>query len=450
MLSFTSLLLLFAAYASLLGVAYGDPSRLGKRIVATAADIGNFRGGILVKNGVQTSCECAVMDNKAAFVAANCLDYKNGTTVDTSVTYEVYLDTGRGAAPEKYTVPADAIHLHPAYDPTTFANNVAVVEFDLAERNEWVSYIGMNRNEWTDVIYVRRLMSDTSAMRWKVPIIESHTQVDDACKAASSIYAANTVDFMCTNSSTPSMFDKDCSVPYSSIYCAVNHDKAISALYSHSVVYGDSLCGNSRQLHYYTLLSNYVSFANTVLGRDMNEFDIDKVNYKPNQDDKYKMNPPAPQSNAAGTKVFGGDIYAREGVIQTPAPFGSHSSATAESSTASGTTHAASTAASTPDASSQLATGSDAGLTKSQIIAIAVAVPVVTCLLILGAFMYYLWYKKRKCEEGWSPRAEQQNINAQNLINEIGGASASYADLPLYSATRDGSVMTTNSPTKTG
>ncbi|KAI8319786.1 hypothetical protein GQ54DRAFT_313267 [Martensiomyces pterosporus] len=240
---------------------------------------------------------------------------------------------------------------------------------------------------------------------------------------------------------------------------------AISALYSHSVVYGDSLCGNSRQFHYYTLLSNYLSFANTVLGRYMNAFYRESVKYKPNFDDKYKMNPPAPQSNAAGTKVFGGDIYAREGVIQTPASFGSYSSTatgdvsatstsststTAASSTASGTTHAVSTAASTPDASSQPATRSDAGLTKSQIIVIAVVVPVVTCLLILGAFMYYRWHKKRKYEEGWNPRAERQNINAQNLINEIGGASASYADLPSYSEARDGSVMTTNSATKAG
>ncbi|KAI8321491.1 hypothetical protein GQ54DRAFT_304749 [Martensiomyces pterosporus] len=176
----------------------------------------------------------------------------------------------------------------------------------------------------------------------------------------------------------------------------------------------------------------------------MGEFYTDKVRYKPNQDAKYKMNPPAPQSSTAGTKVFGGDIYPREGVIQTPAPFGSYSSTatgdvsatstsststTTTSSTASGTTHAASTAASTPDASSQPATRSDAGLTKSQIIAIAVVVPVVTCLLILGAFMYYRWHKKRKYEEGWSPRAKRQNLNAHNLINEIGGASASYANL---------------------
>ncbi|KAJ1794249.1 hypothetical protein LPJ59_004578, partial [Coemansia sp. RSA 2399] len=48
-----------------------------------------FRMGVLYKNGEQTSCMVAVIDMKAGFVAANCIDLYYGKP-DTSTSYQVY------------------------------------------------------------------------------------------------------------------------------------------------------------------------------------------------------------------------------------------------------------------------------------------------------------------------------------------------------------------------
>ncbi|KAJ2810681.1 hypothetical protein H4S07_002532, partial [Coemansia furcata] len=91
----------------------------------SASDMSTFRGAVLVKNGQPTSCEFALIDNQSAFLAANCLDYSNGL-VNQNTKYEIYFDNAKGQGPGRATLIPDKIIVHPLYNPTSFANNIAV------------------------------------------------------------------------------------------------------------------------------------------------------------------------------------------------------------------------------------------------------------------------------------------------------------------------------------
>ncbi|KAJ2522751.1 hypothetical protein H4217_000538 [Coemansia sp. RSA 1939] len=86
------------------------------------------KGGVLVKNGKQTSCELGIIDSRAAFVAAPCLDYSSGNSVNQSTKYEVYLDAGIDNIAAKYTV--TSITVHPGYNAETNANPIAILQFN--------------------------------------------------------------------------------------------------------------------------------------------------------------------------------------------------------------------------------------------------------------------------------------------------------------------------------
>ncbi|KAJ2854944.1 hypothetical protein GGI22_004312, partial [Coemansia erecta] len=93
----------------------------------TTSDIATTKGGVLVKNGEQTSCELGVIDSTAAFVAAPCLDF-SGSDVNKNIKYEVYLDAGIDNTPVTYTV--SSIAIHPDYNATMNLNPVAVLQFN--------------------------------------------------------------------------------------------------------------------------------------------------------------------------------------------------------------------------------------------------------------------------------------------------------------------------------
>ncbi|KAJ2505852.1 hypothetical protein H4217_009147, partial [Coemansia sp. RSA 1939] len=120
----------------------------------TNTDISSTKGGILVKNGKQTSCELGVIDSKAAFVAAPCLDFSEGV-LEKNTTYEVYLDAGINNTPAKYTV--DSITVHPKYDNYSLLNPVAILQFNKESTESWSNPIAIDRNNsWGDVLFIRR------------------------------------------------------------------------------------------------------------------------------------------------------------------------------------------------------------------------------------------------------------------------------------------------------
>ncbi|KAJ2771198.1 hypothetical protein IWQ56_001879 [Coemansia nantahalensis] len=312
----TLLLLLLLLFHS--AAALGLPPRMVRRSVS-AADLAGFRGAILVKNGQTTSCEIALIDNKAAIVAAGCLDYSDGS-VSSATTYEVYFDGAKSGTPGKVTVAASDIVVHPRFSLDTMANNIAVLQFSYTAQGSWVNYIAAYRDEWTDTVYVRRTLASPGSMQWLAPAVQSGAQDEAGCTDASMVYERNQRAFFCSRGATPSPFQTTCSLPYGSVYGVASSSMAIAALYSHTVSYGGNACGGGTEYHFYTVLTNYLKFVRSVLGRAPKEFveDTDGLSGVRRIIGYFMGSSTAP--NADGTTMFGGNLIGPQPGTPQPQP----------------------------------------------------------------------------------------------------------------------------------
>ncbi|KAJ2761454.1 hypothetical protein H4S06_001198, partial [Coemansia sp. BCRC 34490] len=221
----------------------------------------------LTKNNVETSCMVAVMSMKAVFVAANCIDMKNGYAVDQSVNYKLrYTSTDTDAAPI-YNVDATKITIHPNYNQTTLENNIAIIEFNENTVDDYVSFVSTNDFSAKTEAYVRRNYVESKA-EWDTPSVLNQDTENDDCKNSSPLYKTNSEWMSCTSSVTTSYITNDCSIPYGLMYKEKDTDIIVmTSLYSHSVVYGNDMCSKpSKIINYYTLLWPYLGFAANTLG----------------------------------------------------------------------------------------------------------------------------------------------------------------------------------------
>ncbi|KAJ2519587.1 hypothetical protein GGI11_002533, partial [Coemansia sp. RSA 2049] len=217
----------------------------GLGVRGTNADISSIKGGILVKNGMQTSCELGVIDSSAAFVAAPCLDFSKGV-VDSGTAYEVYLDAGINNKTAKYTV--NSITVHPEYNATNLINPVAILQFNRASTETWSNPIAIDRNNgWGDIAL---------------------TYIDGK--------------------------------PY------------VAGIYSFTRLYGLSYKCTlfDGQKSYYTLLANYVAFADKVLGRKIGYYPNNNSNVVPQTDPNFSMAKPA--DNSMSIVYLMGDFYSAQ------------------------------------------------------------------------------------------------------------------------------------------
>ncbi|KAJ2359031.1 hypothetical protein IWW50_000127 [Coemansia erecta] len=269
-----------------------------------SSSVMGMKGTVLVKNGQTTTCELALVSDKLAFVAANCLDYQpNSNILDTSSTYQVMVsDGGTGNVGTFNVVSTQA---HPKYNPNSFANNVALVKFNGGNGVEWKNYIAANPNDWKSEFYVKRTMSGSS---WAMPQVQESTGgAPQQCAGASPIYAANTKDFLCTDKfTTASKNGQTCAAPFGTVYGVDDPDLAVAAIYSHSVVIGDSLCSSSTVYSYYTILSNYLEWGGAVSGTTIYLYTAD-MSYKNNDNPNYTMNDPSGDASLSGL-LIGGDL----------------------------------------------------------------------------------------------------------------------------------------------
>ncbi|KAJ1961164.1 hypothetical protein GGI12_003405 [Dipsacomyces acuminosporus] len=429
---------------------HASSEELDKRTVDTSSVSGQ-RGALLVIDGKQTSCEIALIDNRAGYVATSCLKLK-GNQIDYSVKYEVFIDNGPKAAPSKYKI--DQIDTSSAYNETTYVYNIAVIQFNKAEKVFWKSPIAKFSTKWNDLYYVRRTLDNVQDIKWNTPVVKAQLKDSDGCSEASGLYKKNPNAFLCIDSGTQSIFNKTCQVPYGSIYAVKQpSDIAIAALYSHSSVYGTDMCGNSRQFHYYTILGDFNSQASGYLGYSISE--LSPPNDASASQSSFHMNDTAAPSNP-DISTFSGDLYPRQGAIPpSAAGTGANTAQTSTSGTsnpaASGSASAPSSAATSSPQSSGSGSGSDSdsgGITRTAIIAIAVAVPVVTILGIVGLFFLYRWWKKRHNEHTWDASQERSNYNAIQIMNEIGGAANRDSELPSYEGALFGDRRTRTSDSK--
>ncbi|KAJ1831065.1 hypothetical protein LPJ63_004533 [Coemansia sp. RSA 2711] len=464
------------------------PQRLSKRAVS-AGDMANFRGAILVKNGAPTTCELALIDNKAAFVAATCLSLSGKRLKDDSTRYEIYFDGAKGNRPAKVTVDASDISIHPKFNPNTYSNNLAILQFSFTEQSSWVNYIAAYRGEWTDIAYVRRQVSANND--WSTPRVRSYAQTDANCDRASGLFRYNEATLMCARIYTPStVTSSSCNMPYGSVYGVTSSSMAIAGLYSHSVVYGTGMCGGSATFHYYVVLTEYLPYARTVLGRKPKEFveDDDGLSDVRRIDSFYMKHAQSP--NDDGTYMFTGDMISPRAGQQTKisddedltkinnddgdltkinddGELGLVQDDTSEPSASASLS--ASSKFSDPADNSQLygdsliddglldseippASNVDAlfdnaynGLSKGAVIGMAVAIPLGTILLVVIAFILYKMYNRERRQPVWRKASVKRQNNVHALIDEIGGASQN-EPLPAYDELHQPNTPRSNLP----
>ncbi|KAI8323426.1 hypothetical protein GQ54DRAFT_258226 [Martensiomyces pterosporus] len=384
-----------------LHTSHCDQAPANKRAVSVTgpditANITSYSGGLLIKNGVQTTCEVVLIDQRAAFVAANCFDYEDSGKVSNDTAYEVYLQTSTSSNnPAKYLVALNGIHIHPSYNTSSLGDNIAIVEFNKKNNVEWHGCIAVNRTEWDNIVYVRRTLNNVTRMDWNAPASAFLPQQEPACVFTSTLYTANKDRFLCNSYTLKSIYNDQCSVPFGSVLRVVGTALAPAALYSYTSIYGQDLCSNDTARSYYTVLENYIGFAVSVLKRPVRT--MSNLGWgSRSSGDSFAMNTPT-AGDIGNMTVFGGDVYSREGVNQVPAPI---------------------TTGAEPSSSSSSSKG---GLTKTQTIGVAVGTSLGSFLLAIGAVFGVKRWKRYKKERAWDPDTEMFQIH--EAANQLGGAN---------------------------
>ncbi|KAJ2487665.1 hypothetical protein IWW37_005151 [Coemansia sp. RSA 2050] len=229
----------------------------------------------------------------AALISADCLDYVNGK-VDYTSKYEAFVDAGYDGATGRYTV--QNITVHPSYDSKTKANNVAVIQYNRGSKVLWYNYNAIKPDSWNGYVYVQRYLSDIDGMAWATPKVYSQGIGDSKCSQLSPVFKENKKDFACSSGlvSAPSSTLSTCSVPYQMVYAMFSGSYVYQAgFFSHAVIEdGKDLCKYGSQRTYFTLFSDYLAFANSVIGRTVYYFNEDTWSM-PQTDYEYAMTKPS-------------------------------------------------------------------------------------------------------------------------------------------------------------
>ncbi|KAJ1957459.1 hypothetical protein GGI12_005017 [Dipsacomyces acuminosporus] len=336
------------------------------------------------------------------------------------------------------------------------------MNFDMEKDVSWKNPIAKFSTGWDDLYYVRRTLDNAYDLRWNTPVVKAQLKDSDGCLEASETYKNSSNAFLCIDSGTQSIFKETCRVPYGSIYAVQKPgDMAIAALYSHSSVYGTDTCGNSKQFHYYTILGHYNAWASAYLNYNITALPPPKGASTPPVSGSANVNILPSNPNIV---TFSGDFYPRQGAIpplgsgaeandtQTSITGGSKPTASASDS-APNSASASVPASASGSAASNLPQGSSSGsngsgITRAAIIAIAVAVPVGTILIVIALFLLRWWRKKRHNERTWNAGQERDNYNAIQIMNEIGGATNRDSELPSYERALFGDRPTSAAETK--
>ncbi|KAJ2826652.1 hypothetical protein IWW50_002263, partial [Coemansia erecta] len=366
----------------------------GHRRGVSATDMSKEKGALLFINGSQTSCEVGLLSDSAGLVSADCLDFNTNTvTLNTLSQYEIYVDEGNGTrTPSIYSLSLHDISVHPSYNATSLEYNIAVVEFNKGANSTYTPLLVWGSYEVGNSAYVRRTFDDATK-QWNTPVVVQMPGDEKDCGDWSGVYRENNWILLCTNIIQQSMYNSSCAMPFGSLYTTIGGRVGLVGLYSHSVIMGEDICLSSyRWLSYYTYMRQVVSFAAHVLGQPISIFNGTNITVSQTSGvDLYVSNTPA-AVDLTGKVQIGGDIYAARDEHAEAAPSDSE------------------------PASNKAGTG----LSRGQVTAIAVAVPVVVISAVaVLASLYYRRQKKHKDDDDWDPHAERMNI--RELANEIRG-----------------------------
>ncbi|KAJ2841784.1 hypothetical protein J3B02_005781, partial [Coemansia erecta] len=230
--------------------------------------------GILLVANEQTTCAVVLANEAYGYVAATCVvDSNTKQPMDKAQLGVAFYgpEISTSFAVSKVTV-------HPSFDMKTLANNIAVLEIHqqgtMTKRTNnnnnkdspKMSQISDSITNWDYLSYIRRSMASVSKHIWApVQVKEGPVNnADSVCNAGSSIYAANTDAFICSNLAAPALqsADTSCNIPLAMVYGTLKSTTAAPlAIYSHSAVFGSGICSANAQRHYFTLLGNYLAWG---------------------------------------------------------------------------------------------------------------------------------------------------------------------------------------------
>ncbi|KAJ2550137.1 hypothetical protein EV175_004181 [Coemansia sp. RSA 1933] len=423
---------------------------------ATPDRMSDFYSAYLYKDEDQTSCMAAVMDAGAAFVTASCFDFTNdNNSIDTSVKYRIQYtpNSSSNNTGPILSFSASQVVIHPNFNPTTLENNIAIIQFKDASTNSYLGDVSTQEFVGDTEVFVRRDY-DIYKSSWDDPVVYNQDSDDSDCASGSSLYAENKGWIACTSAVTASFASEYCSVPYGVMYRQdTSNNIVMSGIYSHSVIYGSDMCGeSSKVLNYYTALWPYLGFAVSSLGRGINVFNQTASSVYTGTTINTMVSPKS--ASISGTTVENGDLYPKQWDIEA-------------SITSSGATRTisanndnndsdndgmsqvvADSAANSIDESgdddlSGSVTGSTVngyddsnnsresnGLSEAQKIGIGVGIPLGVIIVIIGAIIVHHIWKVNSQDKAWDPNAETMNL--QDIAFEI-AADDPYTIPPPYS-----------------
>ncbi|KAJ1958355.1 hypothetical protein GGI12_004756 [Dipsacomyces acuminosporus] len=388
----------------------------------------------VLRNGLQQlPCEVVPIDSSAAFTSAICA---KAIKKDKNNYFQIQLNATKTAQQaDKYNI--TTVHIHPSFNPETYSNNIALLEFNTnnSTKGNWTNPISINKDSWKNIALVKQFNTTQ-----QVKFVEDF-KTPDGCKNSSALFKANKDGFICSSWTIPlNNTEKKCPVPFGSIYSSKDSSKAAGsvALFSHAVVYDQNACTEMPQFAYYTVLANYLSWAKDILDRNIetiassgsSDDDSSSSDIKANSD--YKMKDVSIE-DIQDTIVVTDKQYLPLEKTKTPSSASSASPASSSETSASptssaATASAASTATSSPTSiiqtfKSVLKIASDGSLEKKGISGGAIAAIVIVLILVLICtilgVLYYL--KKKKVING-------------NKFTEKFNAFTSAISLPLSSS----------------
>ncbi|KAJ2848116.1 hypothetical protein IWW36_003490 [Coemansia brasiliensis] len=240
---------------------------------ATEAQLKSVKGGVLVKDGIQTSCNLAVIDSKASIVGADCLNFMSDGSLNTTTEYTVYLDDGADGKAAKYTV--DSVTVHPDYNVTYQLNNLATLQYNADGEITFQNAIAPIKDfeNWDELLYIRYTLKDVETMEWEPrSYTTGWTDFEYKCDRLSAVHAVNVDDMMCADKLSRDVptFLNPCPMPYGIILGVYRNNVSVSSLYMNSAIKGgSSLCSYTEGYTYFTALARYIGYFQKVIGRSI-------------------------------------------------------------------------------------------------------------------------------------------------------------------------------------
>ncbi|KAJ2765482.1 hypothetical protein IWQ56_004081, partial [Coemansia nantahalensis] len=350
----------------------------------------------------------ALLGASAGFVAASCLDFAGGTAPNPATKLEVWMDhLSADGAIAKYAVESGDVHVYPGYNPSSFANNLAVIQFNKDTSEEYTSLIQTDYDINAEQVYVQRTVDDAGG-KWHAPAVSKQVHDSRGCLESSPLYADNIGRFACTGSVARSVYNRGCGVSYGSVYVDVGSRLVLAGLHSHTLVFGGSTCGDSLGwVNYYTLLGPYAGFAVSVLNRPV---DIYRGGYPEATASKdYTDMGASSGGTPSGTTTWKVIIEAVvEAIVEAIVKFGVRLVAALFVIATIFKGLKPGTCIRTTD--EQTDSGDGNGLSTVAKIIIGVVVPMGVIIIVIAAVIgYHVWRTKRRDKE-WNPHAQAADI----------------------------------------